>query len=79
VIYFQPSRRLTMSEKVFKTVQVVGCSTKSFDDAVSVAVKKASETIHELAWFKVVEYTGAIKKGKVVEWQASVDLSFRVE
>ncbi len=68
-----------MAGKVYKKVRVVGCSDKTFEEAVSVAVEKASETLHGLSWFEVVEFRGAIKDGKVAEYQATVDLSFKLE
>lgn len=67
-----------MSDKVYKKIRVVGCSSKNFEGAVSSAVAKASETLKGLAWFEVVEFSGAIKGGKVEEWQATVDLSFKL-
>ncbi len=68
-----------MSDKVFKKIRVVGCSSKSFEDAVELAVEKASGSLHDLSWFEVSEFRGAISGGKVVEWQATVDLSFKLE
>jgi flavin-binding protein dodecin len=68
-----------MSEKVFKSIRVVGCSEKGYQEAIEAAVKKATETLHNLSWFEVVEYRGAIKDGNVVEWQATVDVAFKVE
>ncbi len=68
-----------MASKVYKKVRVVGCSDKTFEEAVSTAVEKAGETLHGLSWFEVVEFRGAIKDGKVAEYQATVDLSFKLE
>lgn len=68
-----------MSEKVYKKIRVVGCSPKSYEMAIQAAVGKASESLHDLAWFEVVEMRGAVTKGKVSEWQATVDVSFKVD
>ena len=46
---------------------------------MSLAVAKASESLHGLSWFEVVEFRGAVNGGKVEEWQATVDLSFKLE
>jgi hypothetical protein len=46
---------------------------------VSLAVAKASESLEGLSWFEVVEFRGAVKDGKVEEWQATVDLSFKLK
>jgi dodecin len=68
-----------MSAKVYKKIRVVGCSEKTFEEAVSLAVEKAGESLHGLSWFEVIEFRGAIKDGKVAEYQATVDLSFKIE
>ena len=68
-----------MSGKVFKKIQVVGCSDESFKDAVQIAVSKASESLHGVSWFEVAEFHGAVKDGKVVEWQAIVDVAFKLD
>jgi flavin-binding protein dodecin len=68
-----------MSGKVFKKIQVVGCSDQSLEDAIQIAVSKASESVHGVSWFEVSEFHGAVKDGKVVEWQAIVDVAFKVD
>lgn len=68
-----------MSEKVYKKIRLVGCSTKSFEKAAAAAVGKASETLHGLSWFEVVELRGAVKDGKIEEYQATLDVSFKLE
>ena len=68
-----------MSEKVYKKIRLVGCSAKSFEDAASAAVGKAAETLHGLSWFEVVEMRGAVKDGKIEEYQATLDISFKLE
>lgn len=68
-----------MAEKVFKKIRVVGCSPVSYEKAVEAAVEKAGATLDGLAWFEVVELRGAIGEGKVAEWQATVDLAFKLK
>mgnify|MGYP001767074235 CR=1 FL=1 len=66
-----------MGDKVYKKIDVVGCSSKSIEDAVTNAVAKASETLHGLSWFEVTEVRGAIKDDKPSEWQVSLSLGLR--
>lgn len=68
-----------MSEKIYKKIRVVGCSPVSYEKAIEFAVKKVGETVEEMSWFEVVEFRGAIVEGKPVEWQATVDVSFKVK
>ncbi|MEW6758611.1 MAG: dodecin [Acidobacteriota bacterium] len=67
-----------MPDKVFKKIRVVGCSTVSYEKAIQAAIKKAGETLENLSWFEVVEFRGAVGAGKVLEWQATVDLAFKI-
>jgi dodecin len=68
-----------MSEHVYKTIEITGTSTKSGDDAVRVAIEKASSSVKNLRWFKVVETRGAVEAGKIAHWQATIHLGFTLE
>lgn len=68
-----------MTDNVYKVVQIVGSSSKSTDDAVENAVKKASETIRNLDWFEIVETRGHIENDKVAHYQVKLDIGFRLE
>jgi hypothetical protein len=62
-----------------KIIELVGCSSTSFQDAVESAVKEASKTLRHLRGVDIVGYTGKIKDGKIVEYRADVKISFVVE
>ncbi len=68
-----------MPDKVFKKVTVVGCSQNSLEQAVKLAVSKTGESVHGLSWFEVKEIRGAILKDGILEWQATLDLGFKVD
>ncbi len=68
-----------MNEKVYKRIQLVGCSAASIERAVALALAKASETVHGLAWFEVKEIRGAIANGAPAEWQVTVEVGFKVD
>jgi dodecin len=42
-----------MSDATYKTVDIVASSTDGIEDAISGTIGKASESIHNLAWFEV--------------------------
>ena len=50
-----------MSDNVYKTIEITGSSAVGPDDAVRLAIEKASVTIKNLRWFKVVETRGNIE------------------
>ena len=68
-----------MSTRVYKKITVTGCSAESYKQAVEAAVEKAAESVHGMAWFEVTELRGAIQDGKPSEWQATVDVAFKVD
>jgi len=68
-----------MSGRVFKKIRLVGCSGVSFEHAVELAVRRAGETVHGVAWFEVVELRGGVQDDGAFEWQAVVDLAFKVD
>jgi len=64
---------------VYKKIEIVGTSPVSFAEAVKAAVQTASRTVQHMAWFEVTEQRGAIKDGKVSEFQVTVKVGFKVE
>ncbi|HSE42966.1 MAG TPA: dodecin [Acidobacteriota bacterium] len=64
--------------RVYKRIDLVGLSSKGFEDAIQNAVSKANETLQGLSWFEVKELRGAISNGIVREYQAIVTVSFEV-
>ncbi len=71
--------RFPMPDRTFKLIELVGVSSKSFADATNNAVKKASKSLHGLAWFEVVELRGKIDGGKVAEYQAKLKVGFKLD
>jgi flavin-binding protein dodecin len=63
----------------YKKIEVVGTSPTSFAEAVRAAVEEASKSLRHMGWFEVVEQRGAIKDGKVSEFQVTVRIGFRLE
>ena len=68
-----------MSNHIYKTIELVGSSTQSVEDAVQKAVAKAAETVRNLRWFQVVETRGHIEAGRVAHWQVTLKLGFTLD
>jgi flavin-binding protein dodecin len=64
---------------VYKSIEMVGTSESSFDDAVRGAVKRASETMRALEWLEVTEQRGYVRDGEIREFQVKVKLWFKLE
>ena len=64
---------------VFKSIEMVGTSAQSFDDAARVAVKRAGDTMRNLDWMEVVEQRGYIRGNEIREFQVKLKLWFKLE
>lgn len=64
---------------VYKKIEIVGTSPTSFAEATKVAIEAASKSVRHMNWFEVVEQRGAIKDGKVLEFQVTLRVGFKVE
>ncbi len=65
--------------EVFKSIELVGVSDVSFDDAVRVAVRRAADTMRNLRWLEVMDQRAYIKGGDVQEFQITVRIWFELE
>ena len=68
-----------MGDKIYKKVELVGCSAESIEKAVTIAVEKASASLHGLSWFELKEVRGSIRDGKPTEWQVTVLAGFKLD
>lgn len=64
---------------IYKKIEVVGTSPTSFAEATRAAVEEAAKTVRHMSWFEVVEQRGAIRDGKVTEFQVTLRIGFRLE
>ena len=67
-----------MSE-VFKSIELVGSSSKGFDDAVRVAVRRAGQSMRNLRWLEVMDQRAYIEGGEVKDFQVTVRVWFHLE
>lgn len=64
---------------IYKITELVGTSPTSFDDAAKSAIAEAAKTVRKMDWFEVLEQRGRIVDGKVVEFQVTIKIGFRIE
>jgi flavin-binding protein dodecin len=69
----------TMAESVYKVLELIGTSTKSWEDAAMAAVRRASRTLRDLRVAEVVEQDLVITNGKVEAFRAKLKVSFKFE
>lgn len=63
---------------VFKYIDILGESTKSFDDAVKNAVAETALTVKDIRTAEVIKLNVIINSDKIVEYQALMRVAFKV-
>jgi flavin-binding protein dodecin len=66
-----------LMDSVYKVVEVIGTSKKSWEDAAANAVKTASKSLKDLRVAEVTKLDMAIEAGKIKSYRARVSLSFK--
>jgi len=67
------------AETIYKIVEVVGVSEKSWEDAGRRAVETAAGTIRDLRVAEVTKMDMKVEDGKVAAFRTRVSLSFNYE
>ena len=62
---------------VYKVIEIIGTSTKSWEDAAAQAVAMASKSLKDLRVAEVVEQDMQIEEGKVVTFRTKLHVSFK--
>ena len=71
------NKKSESTDSVYKIVEVIGTSTKSWEDAATKAVETASRTLRDLRIAEVVKQDMKVENGKVVAYRTRVMLSFK--
>ena len=64
---------------VYRVTEIIGTSTKSWEDAARNAVETAAKSLRDLRIAEVTKLDMKIEDGKVVAYRARVSLSFKYE
>ncbi len=67
------------AEGIYRVTEVIGTSTKSWEDAANNAVAAASRTLRDLRIAEISKLDMKIEGGKAVAYRARVMLSFKYE
>lgn len=68
-----------MSDSVYKVIELVGTSEKSWEDAARHAVETAGKSLKDLRIAEVGKLDMKVEDGKVVAYRARVSLSFKYD
>ena len=64
---------------VYRVIEVIGVSSKSWEDATAAAVATASGSLRDLRVAEVTKLDVTVENGKVASYRARVNLSFKYE
>ncbi len=64
---------------VFKYIDILGESTKGFDDAVQNAIAETAMTVKDIRWAEVTSLKVIVSGEKITEYQALMKVAFKVK
>ena len=63
---------------IVKVIEVLSSSTKSWEDATSQAVEKASQTVKNIRSAYVQDQSVSVKNDKVTEYRVTLKITFEL-
>jgi flavin-binding protein dodecin len=64
---------------VVRVIEVVGVSTKGWDDAAQQVVARASRTLRQITGLDRIRRTAVVRDGQIVEYHVTAKVAFVVE
>jgi hypothetical protein len=68
-----------MSDHVYKTINIIGSSKNSIEEAVTTGMSRAGESVHSLRWFEIEKISGHIEDGVVDHYQVAMKIGFTID
>ncbi len=65
-----------MSEHVARVTQAIGESPKSFEDALQVGFKRATETLRGITGLRLLEQRVSVKENKIATYRVRFEVIF---
>jgi flavin-binding protein dodecin len=66
-----------MMSTIYKVIEIIGGSDKSWEDAARKAVETAAKSLKEIRIAEAKELDMRVEKGKVVEYRVKLRVSFK--
>ena len=66
-----------MPGSVYKIIEIVGTSNKSWEDAAKIAVETASKSLEDMRVAEVVKQDVTVENGKVTSYRTRLNISFK--
>jgi dodecin len=66
-----------MPGSIYKIIEIVGTSSKSWEDAAKLAVETAAKSLEDLRVAEVVKQDLTVENGKVTAYRIRLNISFK--
>jgi flavin-binding protein dodecin len=68
-----------MADSVYKIIEIVGSSSKSFEQAAKAAISRAAKSLRDLRVAEVIAQDMHIENGKITAYRVKLKVSFKFE
>ncbi|MEQ5803653.1 dodecin [Halomonas sp. H10-9-1] len=68
-----------MSNHVYKHIELTGSSEEGIQQAIESAITKASDSLHGMRWFEVIDTRGHVEHGRILHWQVTIKVGFTLD
>lgn len=75
----QKEERFYPVDTVFKSIELIAESTKSWEDASAQCVTRASETLQNIRELKVESMKAMVEEGKIVRYRVRCRVAFAID
>lgn len=66
-------------DHVYRVIEITGSSATSIEDAIQTAISRASQTLHNLRWFEVIQTRGHLDQARIVHYQVTLKIGFTID
>ena len=67
-----------VNDGAVKVIEIIGISSKSFDDAINQALVKASKSVKGITGIEVTKHMASVEDGKIKQYKVNLKLAFPV-
>jgi flavin-binding protein dodecin len=67
-----------INDGAVKVIEIIGISSKSFDDAINQGLAKASKTVKGINGLEVTKHMASVEDGKIKQYKVNMKVAFPV-
>ncbi len=68
-----------MEDSIYKVIEIVGFSEKSWEDAAKVAVKAVDKSVRDMRVAEVIEMDMRLEDNRIIGYRTKLKVSFKLE